>query len=261
MSSIDSGSRNGKRWTSSYRMPPTLPICGSPTPKTPDSAPARSNCPPLVPRGENRSAGCDPVGWGGYRYHRHVCLSRKPTISVPDYLALSRVASVPFIMAFALASVEHHLGIAAGVFAFAGATDFFDGYLARRWKVESTLGAFLDTTADKILVTGSLLALIAIDRASIWAAFIIIVREFSVMALRGVVAIEGGFVRPSTWGKIKAAVQFLAIFLAFLRLPSPWGPLYLDEWVMWIAVIVTMASFWGYVSGFLETMRADRKSS
>lgn len=162
-------------------------------------------------------------------------------------------------MAFALAeNTPHHLGIAAGVFAFAAATDFFDGYLARRWKVESTLGAFLDTTADKVLVTGSLLALIAIDRASIWAALIIIVREFAVMALRGVVAIRGGLIRPSTWGKIKAAVQFLAIFLAFMRLSQPWGPLYLDEWVMWIAVVVTIASFWGYVSAFAETMRADR---
>jgi phosphatidylglycerophosphate synthase len=53
---------------------------------------------------------------------------------------------------------EHALGYAAALFALAAVTDFLDGYLARRWHVESVLGAFLDTTADKLLVTGTLLA-------------------------------------------------------------------------------------------------------
>lgn len=151
--------------------------------------------------------------------------------------------------------LEHNLGIAAVVFAVAAATDFLDGYLARRWQTESVLGAFLDTTADKILVTGALLALVSIDRVSIWAAVIIIFREFAVMALRGVVASSGGLVRPSTWGKIKAAAQFLAIFTAYLRLPEPWGPLYADQWLMLAAVIVTIASFWGYLSAFWDVVR------
>lgn len=164
---------------------------------------------------------------------------------------------MPVVMALTRAgeTIDHHLGLAATVFAFAALTDFLDGYLARRWKQESILGAFLDTTADKVLVTGALFALVSIDRVSIWAAFIIVFREFAVMALRGVVAIGGGLVRPSTWGKIKAGAQFLAIFLAYLRLPSPWGPLYLDEWVMIGAVIVTVASFWGYVSAFWHVIR------
>lgn len=152
-------------------------------------------------------------------------------------------------------TIEHNLGIAAVVFAAAAATDFLDGYLARRWKTESVLGAFLDTTADKILVTGALLALVSIDRVSIWAAVIIIFREFAVMALRGVVASSGGLIRPSTWGKIKAAAQFVAIFTAYLRLPSEWGPLFLDQWLMLAAVIVTIASFWGYLSAFWDVVR------
>ena len=123
-------------------------------------------------------------------------------ISVPDYLALARVLVVPAIMALTRAGdeISHNLAWAAALFAVAAATDFVDGYLARRWKQESLLGAFLDTTADKVLVTGSLLALVSIDRVSIWAAFVIIFREFAVMALRGVVATTGGLVRPSTWG-------------------------------------------------------------
>ena len=106
---------------------------------------------------------------------------------------------------------SRHLVAACVLFSLAAITDFFDGYLARRWNLTSTLGAFLDTTADKLLVTGSLLALVAIDRVSVWAALIIVMREFVVMALRGLVALGGGMVRPSQWGKIKATAQFVAI--------------------------------------------------
>jgi CDP-diacylglycerol--glycerol-3-phosphate 3-phosphatidyltransferase len=162
---------------------------------------------------------------------------------------------VPGIMALIVSNREHGLGVAAFLFAVAAATDFFDGYFARRWQITTVLGAFLDSTADKLLVTGTLLALIAVDRASIWVALIIIIREFVVMALRGVTAIEGEVVKPSIWGKIKANVQFAAIFLAIMRLPEPWGALYLDEWVMWLAAIVTLASGWGYVSAFWHVIR------
>lgn len=182
---------------------------------------------------------------------------RRQTISVPDSLALARVLVVPLIMALTRAGEEiaHNLGWAAAVFSVAALTDFLDGYLARRWKQESVLGAFLDTTADKVLVTGSLLALVSIDRVSIWAAFVIIFREFAVMALRGVVATSGGLIRPSTWGKLKAGFQFGAIFLAFLRLPQRWGPWYLDQWAMLVAVIITVASFWNYMTAFWHVVR------
>jgi phosphatidylglycerophosphate synthase len=102
-----------------------------------------------------------------------------------------------------------------------------------------------------------LLALVSIDRVSIWPASIIIFREFLVMALRGVVATQGGLIRPSTWGKIKFITQFVAIFLAFFRLADRWGPWYLDQWAMLIAVIATVGSAWGYISAFWHTVRSE----
>ncbi len=206
----------------------------------------------------------EPVGvFGRFASGRSVVsvaagrLPEEALISFPDYLALARVLVVPVVMALTRAdeAIAHNLVWAAAVFAVAAATDFIDGYLARRWQQESVLGAFLDTTADKVLVTGSLLALVSIDRVSIWAAFIIIFREFAVMALRGVVAESGRLIRPSTWGKIKAFAQFVAIFTAFLRLPERWGPLYFDQWVMLVAVGVTVASFWAYLTAFWHVIR------
>src|SRR5680860_1920954 len=77
-------------------------------------------------------------------------------INAPDILALIRIALVPVIMAFTRSdSIDHALGIAATLFSIAAFTDFLDGYVARRTTGGTTLGAFLDTTADKILVTGT----------------------------------------------------------------------------------------------------------
>ncbi len=169
-----------------------------------------------------------------------------------------RIVVVIPIMALARADqIEGHFRYAAIVFALAAFSDFLDGWLARRTTGGTVLGSFLDTTADKILVTGTLLALVSVDRVSIWPAAIIIFREFAVMALRGVVAQGGGLIRPSTWGKIKAFSQFLAIFLAFVRLADPWGPWYLDQWAMLFAVLATIGSAWGYMTAFWHTVRSE----
>ena len=84
-----------------------------------------------------------------------------------------RIALTPVVMAMVLARdpATWVALTAALLFAFAAATDFFDGRLARRWKQTSTLGSFLDTAADKLLVSGALLALVAVGRVSAWIAF------------------------------------------------------------------------------------------
>ncbi len=171
-------------------------------------------------------------------------------------MAVVRVLLAPAIIALIRAHdrLEHAYGLAFTLFLVAAFTDFLDGYLARRFQSESVLGNFLDTTADKLLVTASLLALVSVSRVSVWAALAIMMREFVVMALRGLVAVSGGLIKPSMWGKIKTFAQFTAIALAIMRLPQPWGPLYLDQWVMWVAVILTIASGWQYLVGYWSTI-------
>lgn len=171
------------------------------------------------------------------------------------------VMTVPIMMLVRADHIDGYLVYAAILFAIVSFTDILDGYLARRGRGATTLGAFLDTTADKILVTGTLLALVSVDHVSIWPASIIIFREFVVMALRGVVAHRGDLIPPSAWGKAKAFTQYTAIFLAFLRLPDKWGPWYLDQYVMLIAVIVTIGSMWGYLTAFWQVTRSEPVST
>jgi CDP-diacylglycerol--glycerol-3-phosphate 3-phosphatidyltransferase len=149
--------------------------------------------------------------------------------------------------------------IAVALVCVAAATDWVDGRLARRWGVTSKLGSFLDTTADKLLVSGVLIALLAADRASAWIVAIIIGRELVIMGLRGAVAAEGESMAPSTLGKLKTSIQFLAIGLAILRPGEPMGGLYLDEWVMLAAAAITVASAVDYLMRALPSaVREDR---
>ncbi|MEX2100966.1 MAG: CDP-diacylglycerol--glycerol-3-phosphate 3-phosphatidyltransferase [Actinomycetota bacterium] len=179
-------------------------------------------------------------------------------------ITILRVFLVPIVMWLILAEDDPQwaTAVATGLFAFGAVTDFFDGLLARRWAQTSTLGAFLDTTADKLLVTGALFALVAVGRASIWIASIIVARELVVLGLRGVVAAgDGTVVKPSIWGKLKANAQFLAIILAIWRPDVVIGDRYLDQWVMLAAGIITVLSAVEYFTRFGAVFRRGPRAT
>jgi CDP-diacylglycerol--glycerol-3-phosphate 3-phosphatidyltransferase len=172
-----------------------------------------------------------------------------------------RIVLTPVVMALLLAdgtTPSTGAAVAAALFCFAAVTDWFDGRLARRWNVTTNLGGFLDTTADKVLVTGGLVALLGVDRVSPWIAAIIIGRELMIMGLRGALAAEGAVLKPSPLGKIKATVQFVAIALAMVRLGDPIGGLYRDEWAMLAAAAITIASAVDYVARSAAALSAPR---
>ena len=93
-------------------------------------------------------------------------------MNLPVVLTLLRVAAIPVVIGLVLLEddLDHNFGIAAAVFTVAAVTDWIDGWLARRWNQTSIIGAFLDLTADKLLVTGTLAVLLVVDRVNIWLA-------------------------------------------------------------------------------------------
>jgi CDP-diacylglycerol---glycerol-3-phosphate 3-phosphatidyltransferase len=165
-----------------------------------------------------------------------------------------RILLTPVVMALVLAGSDT---AAAIVFLAAAATDWFDGRLARRWEVTTRLGSFLDTTADKLLVTGVLLALVAVDRVSPWIAVVIVGRELVLLGLRAAVAAEGRHLETSLLGKWKATVQFVAIALAIVRPDVIVAGEYLDEWAMLVAAIVTAWSGIDYLLRSSAVLRSD----
>jgi CDP-diacylglycerol--glycerol-3-phosphate 3-phosphatidyltransferase len=146
---------------------------------------------------------------------------------------------------------------AAIVFVVVASTDWFDGRLARRWNVSSRLGSFLDTTADKLLITGVLFALASVGRASPWLATVIVGRELCLLGLRAAVATQGLHLEPSLLGKWKATIQFAALALVMIRPDVTIAGAFLDQWVLGIAALVTV---WSGVDYFVRFSAAFRES-
>ena len=164
-----------------------------------------------------------------------------------------RVVASPAVMALVLSG---SYTVAAIIFVAAAVTDCFDGRLARRWGVTTRLGAFLDTTADKLLVTTALIALVSVHRASPWVAFVIVGREFTILGLRAAVESGGRRFETSMLGKWKATVQFVAITLAILRPDVLIAGAYLDQWALVIAALVTAWSGIDYIVQFSAALRS-----
>ena len=164
-----------------------------------------------------------------------------------------RVVAAPVVMALVLDGSDT---AAAIVFLLAAVTDWFDGPLARRWEVTTRLGAFLDTTADKLLVSTALIALVSVHRVSPWVALVIIGREFTILGLRTAVESRGRRFETSMLGKWKATIQFVAIILAILRPDVIILHAYLDQWAMAIAALVTAWSGIDYIIQFSAALRS-----
>jgi CDP-diacylglycerol---glycerol-3-phosphate 3-phosphatidyltransferase len=186
------------------------------------------------------------VSWGGLRSARVIAAG-----------TAVRIILTPVIMALVLEGGEDARAPAAALFCIAAATDWFDGRLARRWHVTSKLGSFLDTTADKLLVSGVLIALLAEDRASPWIVAVIVGRELVLMGLRGLIASEGEAMAPSMLGKAKTSVQFVAIVLAILRPGDRIGGYYVDEWAMVVAAAITVWSAADYLIRAIPLLTGD----
>ncbi len=175
-------------------------------------------------------------------------------LNLPNFLALLRIALAPFMFwllvdrdntIFANIHVSWLDYGAALIFVIASVTDFFDGYIARSWNQITKLGGILDPLADKMLMLAGFLGLVYIHRASAWAVFIILTREFFITGLRIQAASEGKSVSASLAGKIKTVLQMIAIGFLLMNWP------YANE-LLWAAVIITLYSGWEYTKGFFN---------
>ena len=139
-------------------------------------------------------------------------------LNVPIILTWLRIAMIPLIVGlFYLPSSGFSMpmrdSMAALAFIIAALTDWFDGWLARRWNQTSAFGAFLDPVADKLMVCAALLVLLDINRVDVFIALVIIGRELTISALREWMATLGAraSVAVHRLGKFKAAAQMIAI--------------------------------------------------
>ena len=193
-------------------------------------------------------------------------------LTAANLLSLSRIAAAPFLYALIVAGGRDGFILAAAIFALASLTDTLDGRLARRRRMVTPLGVYLDTTADKILVAVLLVALAVARQAPGWMAAVIIAREFFVTGLRSYAAALGVVVPAGGWGKAKTLITIIAILFVLLAgdarsggimsglgwarslLLTPLGPAALPTWLLLLAVVWTVGSGIEYIREAMPLM-------
>jgi len=175
---------------------------------------------------------------------------------LPNFLTLSRIIAVPLLVGAFYMRGDLHYWLAAGLFAYASATDFLDGYLARAWDAKSNVGRFLDPIADKLLVAAALVLLVEQHRAHIIPTLLILSREILVSGLREFLMELRVPMPVSTLAKYKTALQMLAIFLLLLGRGAPhWLPANeVGAYLLWVAALLTVVTGYAYLRTGLKHM-------
>lgn len=182
-------------------------------------------------------------------------------INIPNTLSMVRIALIPvFIYVYYLPFDWSHIA-ATVLFAFAGITDWFDGYLARKLGQQSLLGAILDPLADKLMVVVVLILLVADNPQNNWLLFstvIIITRELFIATLREWMAEqgEGSKVAVSFAGKVKTTVQMIALGFLIFKHDLMGLPVYLIGIILLVlAAFLTLISMINYIYAAKDTIK------
>lgn len=170
-------------------------------------------------------------------------------MNLPNQLTILRILMIPVCLL--LWALGQPVG-AAVVFALAAATDFLDGYIARKQNIVTVFGKFADPVADKILVLTAMIFLTADGRLPAWAVSIVAARELMVDGLRLVAVGKGNVIAAGWLGKIKTNLQFFCVLFAMLLPAGHW----LTEVLAILMSIMTVWSgaqyFWSARSVFRE---------
>ncbi|MDY0408215.1 CDP-diacylglycerol--glycerol-3-phosphate 3-phosphatidyltransferase [Virgibacillus soli] len=192
-------------------------------------------------------------------------------MNIPNRITLSRIILIPvfiILMSAPLNWGEWPIGngvlpishfVAAMVFIIASATDWVDGYYARKYKLVTNMGKFLDPLADKLLVASALIILVHLQFAPAWVVIVIISREFAVTGLRLVAAGEGIVLAASKLGKVKTFTQLLAIALLLLHnYPFSYIPFPFAIIMLYISLFFTVLSGYEYFAKNWNVMRNSK---
>ena len=173
-------------------------------------------------------------------------------MNLPNSITMSRIVMIPLLLwilspHFTWIGSNGEQEIAASVlFVLASITDGLDGYLARRRKQITTIGMLLDPIADKIMVTGALIALVAYNPqvVKVWIVVVIIGREFLISGLRSIASSEGFTIQASDLGKLKTVVQIVSVVSAILA----------HHWVQWQVGVLIIPVKWIAIAAMYFTV-------
>ena len=160
-------------------------------------------------------------------------------MNIPNQLTILRILLIPIFVASLFAGYRF---TAISVFALASATDWFDGFIARKYDLVTNFGKFMDPLADKLLVAAALISMVELGLLSAWIVIIIISREFIVTGFRLIAAGNNVVIAAGMLGKFKTVAQMVLIFWLLLGFERFIGGI-----LIWVALILTIASATEYI--------------
>jgi len=191
---------------------------------------------------------------------------REDAVNLPNILTMARVAMIPLVLWLMDRGTPKDCVIAAVVYSLAAITDLLDGYLARKMRVVSVLGKFLDPLADKLLVTASLIWMVPMGRIPAWAVILLIGREISVTGLRSIASSEGVVIAAGESGKSKTALQMVGILCLILGFPYHLSLGFIDlgrvdlvhvgRALIYVSLVFSLTSAVEYVGLFAQAVEA-----
>jgi CDP-diacylglycerol--glycerol-3-phosphate 3-phosphatidyltransferase len=194
---------------------------------------------------------------------------REDAVNIPNLLTFGRVLVIPLVLILLDRGTPEDCVLAALVYSAAAITDLIDGWLARKMNVVSMLGKFLDPLADKLLVMAVLVYMVPMGRMPEWAVVLLLAREISVTALRGIASSEGVVIAAGDDGKTKTALQMVGILCLLLGYPYhlALGPLDLGvvdlvvvgRLLVYVSLFFSLASAVSYTRLFAEAVDAKNQ--
>jgi len=181
-----------------------------------------------------------------------------PTLNIANILTSVRLVLVP-VFGLLLIKVPNSPSMAYGaaaVFGLAAATDFVDGFIARRYNLVTNFGKIADPIADKALIGTGLVLLSAQDVIPTWITALILFRELAITLIR-LRVLKYGVIPASRGGKAKTLSQTVAVLLFVLPLPSRWEQV--ANLFLWLALLLTVGTGIDYVARAFTLVRAKRE--
>ena len=170
----------------------------------------------------------------------------------------SRIFVAPFIFAITFYDSEWSMPVVAVLFILASITDYLDGYWARKYQAVSNEGRLMDPIADKILVLTALILLLDLDRVDPLMVTLFLSRDILIGGVRSVAAADNVVISAQASGKLKTAVQMVAIPCLFLSTTLPQLPLQkIGYYGLWFSVVLSLYSGYEYINGYF---RGQKKS-
>jgi len=181
---------------------------------------------------------------------------------LPNLLTLSRIIIIPVLVGLFYLDGDAWRWVSVVLFSLAGVTDYFDGYLARKWAQISALGRFLDPIADKLLVAAVILMLVARGHITGWVvlpALVILCRAVLVSGLREFLAQVNVGVPVSRLAKWKTTLQLIALGILIVGDAAGDWTQFVGETGLWIAAAITIVTGYDYLSTGLKHMTPRAK--